>query len=270
MEETGNSSGIFAEMEELAAAIERDPASMAGSWATWRGGSFDEVQVDYGSGMGDYVVALAANNPKTLFVGVERELFCIVKAARKAIDAGLGNIAFSPSENRTLPELFAPGELARICICFPTPYPHARDAEKRLTYLDSLLEYRELLARGGRLFLKTDSATLFDFTLTQLDLAGYRIDWRTSDLRCEMPEDPQTGYERRTVARGAKILALEAEPIELAGEPVQTARLSLFDYLPEDLESLDYVPLDMERSVRNMIEARRRVEEGRRQREKRR
>ena len=85
-----------------------------------------------------------------------------------------------------------------------------------------------------------------------------------------MPEDPQTGYERRTVARGAKILALEAEPIELAGEPVQTARLSLFDYLPEDLESLDYVPLDMERSVRNMIEARRRVEEGRRQREKRR
>ncbi|MCR5845886.1 MAG: methyltransferase [bacterium] len=267
MEETTNSTGIFAEMEELAAAIERDPAGMAGSWARWRGGCFDEVRVDYGSGMGDYIVALAAGNPETLFVGVERELFCIVKAARKAIDAGLANVVFVPSENRTLAGLFAPCELSRIYINFPTPYPHARDADKRLTHLDNLLECRGLLAQGGQLFLKTDSVALFDFARAQLDLAGYRIGWQTSDLRVERPEDPQTGYERRTIARGAKILALEAEPTGLSGTPEQTAALSLFDYLPEDLESLDYVPLDMERSVRSAIDAKRRVEEGRRRRE---
>ena len=43
---------------------------------------------------------------------------------------------------------------------------------------------------------------------------------------------------------------------------------SLFDYLPEDLESLTYIPKDMQRSVQAAIEARARVAENRARRQK--
>lgn len=255
------------ELHGLRSVVEADPMSCRGSWARlcWPvtperpDGSFSEVRVDYGCGMGDYTVAAALREPDVLFVGVEREPVCIARAGAKALAAGARNVVFAPLDGSTLDLAFARDEVSVLHINFPTPYARKRDATKRMTHLRQLLCYRRILAPGGLLRLKTDSQPLRDFTLTQLALAGYHVDWSVDDVREALPDDPVTGYERRLVAKGATVYALQATPGPLPTHIEQTAALSLFDYLPEDLESMAYVPLGMERSVENLVHARRKI-----------
>ena len=225
------------------------------------------LHIDYGSGLGDYVVERALRDPDSLFVGVESEAFCIDIAWGKAREAGATNARFMQVGSHTaLDDLFIDGEAVEITLNFPTPHPHARDEEQRLTNREHLLACRRVLAPGGILRLKTDSQPLRDYTLLQLEAAGFVLEWSVDDIRDALPDDPVTGYEQRLSELGAPVLAFQAR---VGGKPSPEppdVSASLFDYLPDDLESLDYIPADMERSVRNLIEARQRVEEGRRRR----
>ncbi|NTU88586.1 MAG: hypothetical protein HGA54_01575 [Actinobacteria bacterium] len=128
-----------------------------------------------------------------------------------------------------------------------------------MTHLDQLMRYRHILASSGVIRFKTDSLPMRDFTLAQLGIAGYHLNWSVDDIREMLPDDPITGYERRLFNLGATVYALEAMPGPEPANIAQTAPLSLFDYLPDDLETMTYIPTDMERSVRNMIEARARI-----------
>lgn len=219
------------------------------------------LHIDYGSGLGDYVVERARRDPDGLFVGVECEAFCIDVAWGKAREACVPNARFvQVGEHTAIDELFIDGEAAEITLNFPTPHPRARDAERRLTGRRNLLACRRVLARGGVLRLKTDSRPLRDFTLLQLEAAGFVLEWSVDDIREMLPDDPETGYQRRLSELGAPVLALQAR---VGGEPSSEAPdvpASLYDYLPDDLESLDYIPADMERSVRNLMESRREIE----------
>lgn len=256
-----------AELNGLRRYIESSPASLAGRWASMcyplTSGNprrrFAEVRVDYGSGMGDYLVESAQREPDVLFVGMEKEPVCIAKAARKAARLELANAIFSPIDASRLSSMFGSGEVSVIHINFPTPYARKHDAAKRMTHLDQLMDYRRILAPDGVIRLKTDSQPLRDFTLTQFKLAGYQLHWCVDDVRQVLPDDPWTGYEKRLVAKGATVYALEAAPGPAPKHVEQTADLSLFDYLPEDLESMTYVPLGMERSVENLIHARAKI-----------
>lgn len=257
------------ELEGLAPYAELEPRCMRGRWSLRSGcpeGGWREVVLDYGSGMGDWCVQRAQREPQALFVGLEKEGFCVAKAAAKAREAQVPNAVFClVDEDLPLQDVFAPGELSLVRLNFPTPHPRARDAHRRMVHAEMLETYRLLLASGGRLQLKTDSKPLFDWTMTQLHLCGWQVAWSSGDAREALPDDPVTGYEHRLVEEGARIYALEARP---GGKPAsleQTAPQSLYDYLPDELESLDYVPVDMRRSVDAVIEARRRVEELREQ-----
>ena len=66
-------------------------------------------------------------------------------------------------------------------------------------------------------------------------------------------------YERRLSAQGAKVLAIEATPdparepdLDADGRVRQTMPLSLIDYLPYDLEHMDYIPHGMQGTVINL------------------
>ena len=114
------------------------------------------------------------------------------------------------------------------------------------------MAYRPLLAKGASLRLRTDSMPMHEFSLTQLELAGYELMWNTDDVRSLFPEEPWSGYEQKLVAQGASVYGFAA----VAGpEPEavhQTAPLSLVSYLPDDLENMAYVPHGMQGCVRNM------------------
>lgn len=291
-------------LSAVEASVERHPAAWRGRWKCWHAGTLSStaiepaaagsaataeaalaaasaapawrhVRVDLGCGKGHFAVGMAQRNPDTLYVGLDVETVCVMHGAENAQTAGVPNAVFGIDEDPHLARLFAPGEVDGVYLNFPAPFPKKKKAPFRLTYANRLLEYRSVLAPGATIRLKTDSDPFMQFTLTQLELAHYQVLWQTDDFFAFCAErnwqpDPETDYERRLVAKGARILALEAAPLPGPApkpeEIVQTTPMSLFDYLPEDLDTLDYIPLGMDGAVENMRnrhahEARRRNKE---------
>lgn len=252
-------------LERYADAIELEPAKLAGRWAEacapsigaedpGTGGTeparFGEVRLDLGCGKGAFLVEAARREPDVLFVGVDFEPVCIAYAAQAICESGLDNCVVAPGRGDEVPSFFAPGEVSLIYLNFPTPYPRKRDAGLRLVALERLLDYRGVLSDGGKVWLRTDSQPLRDFCRGQLALAGYRIVLDLDDERAAGIDVPSTYYEERLVAKGAKVLSLAAVPEGTTPEHVrQTEPLSLVDYLPEDLDDLDYLPYGMEWTV---------------------
>lgn len=254
-------------LERYGQVIELQPARYAGSWAeachplTGTGtGSFDHVHVDLGCGKGAFVVQAARADPQTLFVAIDAEPICIAYTAQHVMEAGLPNVVVVPALGSQITSIFGAGEVSRITLNFPTPFPRKKDAHKRLTILERLADYRQILVPDGTIAFRTDSLPLWEFSLTQFELAGYQLLWTSTDAHSDRPSDIVTEYEERLSAQGAKVLALEATPGPQPEHVEQTASLSLIDYLPQDLDELDYVPHGMQGSVTNLRNRQHRME----------
>ena len=165
--------------------------------------------------------------------------------------AGKGARSGAPAEI-DLSAVFAAGELSALLMNFPTPFPKKKKAHLRLTYLDRLMTYRPLLGQGAGIRLRTDSQPLRDFTLTQLELAGYEVTWRSEGVRAEFPDEPWSAYERKLTEQGACAFGIAACPGPAPERVEQTAPLSLVSYLPDNLDQLDYVPHGMQGCVENL------------------
>jgi tRNA (guanine-N7-)-methyltransferase len=194
----------------------------------------------------------AARNPDTLYVALDGEPICIAYTAQHVMEAGLSNVVVVPALGSQVTSIFGPGEVHAVTLNFPTPFPRKRDASKRLVILDRLLDYQQILASDGTVLLKTDSYPLWRFAQTQFALAGYQTLWLSEDARAERPDDVTTEYEQRLAAQGATVYAIEARPGGTPATLNQPISLSLVDYLPQDLESMDYVPHGMQGSVTNL------------------
>ena len=215
---------------------------------------WENVVVDLGCGKGERTVEMARLNPRTLYIGLDNDPVCTLQSAETAVAAGVSNAVFPMDMNPLVTQLFAPGEIARLELSYPTPFPNKKHAPHRLTTAERLLDYRSVLDEGGMLWLTTDSQPLFDYTLVQLDLAGYRIVRRSDDYRAAQADAPMGHYEQKTVAKGARVFALEAVPEGDAPDPaslVHNEAQSLYAYLPENLDELEYVPHGMEGAVEN-------------------
>ena len=254
-------------LEGCAQAVEPHPEARRGSWHAWASGSegescetlpdsrmpHDRVILDLGCGKGEYTVACAKLNTETLFVGLDVEGICVMRGAERALSEGVDNAVFVCADDPDLRTLFGPGELDGILINFPTPFPKKKKAHLRLTYVDRLMAYRDILALGASVRLRTDSLPLRDFSLTQLEIAGYELRWNSDDVRSMFPDEPLSAYEAKLTAQGAVVCGFEAVPANPAPEDiVQTAPLSLVSYLPENIEDLDYIPHGMQGCVANM------------------
>ncbi|MBQ6395520.1 MAG: methyltransferase domain-containing protein, partial [Atopobiaceae bacterium] len=250
-------------LERYADAIELMPASLAGRWAEacWPAGSmgrFAQVVLDLGCGKGAYAVELARRDPDMLVVGVDFEPICIAYSAQAAIEGCIRNAVFTPGSAELVPTIFAPGELSRIHINFPTPFPRKKDAHMRLVSLEHVLLYREVLADGGIIRFKTDSLPLWRFSRSRFELAGFELVDESEDARADDPDEPFTLYEERMGAKGAKAFAADWRKAELPeatallraesadGGRIGSDIVSLSDFLPKDLDELDYVPYGME------------------------
>ena len=194
---------------------------------------------------------MAQRHPEILFVGLDYEKPCIALAAKRAAELDLANVVFTLADAEDIRDLFGEAELDCIYLNFSTPHPRKKRAKERLTYVDELVKYRDVLSAEGCISLKTDSPPFFEFSLVQFDMAAYDVTWSTRDLRAEGLDTVSTEYEDRLVALGAKIHACRAVKADRPIDLEQRAHMSLFEYLPEDLDTLEYVPYGMEGAVFN-------------------
>lgn len=262
-------------LERYARAIELEPARWRGRWAEacfpaigapsldTPSRTYHEVRLDLGCGKGSFIVESARREPDVLFIGMDSEPVCIAYAAQLCCESGLHNVVLIPGDGRHIEDFFGAGELARIHLNFPTPFPRKRDANRRMACMERLMDFRSVITQDGAVELRTDSQPLFDFFLTQVPLAGYTLSWQSRNARAERPHEVASEYEQKLSAQGATVHTAVVIPGPAPSNPVQTAELSLAQYLPDtlnDLAALTYIPHGMQATVENLCNQTKRQE----------
>lgn len=137
--------------------------------------------------------------------GVPAETVGRAEATERA--GGLSNLRFMLTFVHSMEDLFDRGQVSGIYLNFSDPWPKARHAKRRLTHRDRLRDYARVLAPGGFIEVKTDNDDLYDFTLEELEAAGYRIEEQTRDLHASgfASRLITTEYEDKFSSRGKNI-----------------------------------------------------------------
>ena len=91
----------------------RRPEDLRGHWRELYPQA-KNLEVELGCGKGRFTAGTAKAQPDTLLIAVEKVPDAMVVAMERAMDEGLQNVFFIDADAARLPELFAPGEVARI------------------------------------------------------------------------------------------------------------------------------------------------------------
>ena len=186
-----------------------------GTW-TELFGNANPIHIEIGMGKGQFLLALAKRNPDINYVGIERYSSVLLRALEKFDTeeyAGLTNIRFICMNAMELPEVFALGEVARIYLNFSDPWPKARHARRRLTSTQFLAQYDKVLAPRGVVEFKTDNRPLFEFSIEQVEEAGWKLLCYTFDLHHDdvmNTGNVMTEYEEKFSSMGNPIHKLIA------------------------------------------------------------
>ena len=177
-------------------------------------GNGNPVQLEIGCGKGQFICALASQQPQTNFLAVEINENVIVQAAEKAQAASLSNVRFLRIDASHLGVLLKKDSVERIYLNFSCPFPKKRQQKRRLTHAHFLEIYRSFLVDGGEIRQKTDNATLFESSLCEFSKCGFVLDFVTLDLHHSgVEENVMTEYETRFTDLGQPIYALCARKV---------------------------------------------------------
>ena len=177
--------------------------------------------VEVGCGKGKFTAETAAANPDVLLIAVERCREAMVVAMEKAKSMGLTNVFFIDMDVEKIEEIFAPGEIDRLFINFPDPWPRKKNAKRRLTHRGFLDKYCRVVKEGGEIHFKTDNAPLFEFSVEEFDACGLQVNNLTRDLHANGIVGIMTGYEEKFHALGTPINRCEVvcQPFDLSKVP---------------------------------------------------
>jgi tRNA (guanine-N7-)-methyltransferase len=175
-------------------------------------GNDNPIYAEFGMGKGDFVTHMAILHPNINFIGVDRKDELLDLTLRKALKKEAPNLKLLMLDVEEMNEVFMPGELSRIFLNFSDPWPKSRHARRRLTYRTFLDKYQQCLVPYGEVHFKTDSESLFEFSLNSFSEAGWRMRHITLNLHESeyLEGNVMTEYERKFVERGMKIYRLEA------------------------------------------------------------
>ncbi len=189
-----------------------NPSDLKGNWNMLFENK-NPIRIEIGMGKGQFIMALARQNPDINYIGIERYTSVLFRALQKMEENPLHNLRFLCEDAIRLPEFFAPQEIDRIYLNFSDPWPKDRHAKRRLTSKPFLQCYQQILSPSGQIEFKTDNRNLFDFSLEEIQDAGWTIHAHTFHLH----DDPLmnegnilTEYEEKFSSLGNPIFKLIA------------------------------------------------------------
>lgn len=209
-----NIPGADAFIQNHPAAV-KDGAKNRGNWKNIFGNDFP-IHMEIGMGKGQFLLTLAKQNPKINYIGIERYSSVLQRALEKydseEFDAP-ENVRFICMDAFVLSEIFAPNEVEKIYLNFSDPWPKARHARRRLTSTRFLEQYEKVLQEGGMVEFKTDNRGLFEFSLEQVQEAGWNLLAHSFDLHHDEELNKgnvMTEYEEKFSSMGNPIHKLIA------------------------------------------------------------
>ena len=165
--------------------------------------------LELGCGQADYTINLAKLHPDRNFIGIDRKPNRLWNASKNAEEEELKNVAILISYVEKLGDVFTEIKADEIWITFPDPYPFRRSMKKRLTNPLFLEIYKKILIPGGKVHLKTDADSLYEYTLEMIKENNLKLIKAVNDLysssNLSEEEKIQTKYEKMHLSEGKKI-----------------------------------------------------------------
>ncbi len=177
--------------------------------------------MEIGCGMGESLLAMAADHPGNDYLAVEVYRPGVGTLLRRLADAGLENVRILNEDAvAVLAHMIAPAALDGVYLFFPDPWPKKRHHKRRIVQPAFLRLVHSRLRPGGSLHMVTDWEDYAGHMLAAVAQAG---GWRNvAGEGCFSPRPawrPLTKYEQRARRLGHAVfeLALVAEEREVAG-----------------------------------------------------
>lgn len=210
--------GIRETIERQGDLVVMNPAEWKGRWSEWFGND-KPIHVELGMGKGKFISEMSRLYPEYNFIGVDMYDELIRRASEKARGAAEQedgsapeNLALALFNIERIESVFAEAELSRIYLNFSDPWPKKKHARRRLTHPGFIKEYVRLLDERGELHFKTDSRSLFEFSLNSFVDMNIRLRSISLDLHKDgpAPNNVMTEYESKFYEQNMPIYRLEA------------------------------------------------------------
>ena len=167
----------------------------------------NSLNLEIGTGKGDFIKELARLNPDKNYIGVEKYSTVLAIAAKKIKnEEDIKNVRLMCYDAGEIELVFNYETLDCIYLNFSDPWPKARHAKRRLTYKTFLDKYYDLLKKGGKIIMKTDNLGLFEYSLESIKEHGkFKLVEYTFDYEFDSLNDGMSEYERKFREIGTKI-----------------------------------------------------------------
>ena len=175
-------------------------------------GNDKPIYIEIGMGKGQFILEMARQNPDKNFIGIEKYSSVLVRAIQKCDEFEGDNLRFIRMDAENITEVFGPKEIDGIYLNFSDPWPKDRHAKRRLTYRGYWKLYGEILKPEGTVTFKTDNRPLFDFSVEEVQEAGWNLISANYDLHHspDVEGNVMTEYEAKFSAKGNPIHRLIA------------------------------------------------------------
>ncbi|AFH59750.1 tRNA (guanosine(46)-N7)-methyltransferase TrmB [Paenibacillus caseinilyticus] len=209
--------GIKEALEAQPELVVLEPEMYKGKWSEAFGND-RPIHVEFGMGKGRFISQLSALNPEINYIGVDMYDELIRRGSEKAKESreehggDLSNLRLVRFNIEHIENMFEAGEIERIYLNFSDPWPKKRHARRRLTHAGFVNKYRVILNERGEIHFKTDSRSLFEFSLNSFCDLGIRLRNISLDLHAEglRTDLVMTEYETKFSGKGMPIFRLEA------------------------------------------------------------
>jgi tRNA (guanine-N7-)-methyltransferase len=206
--------GIREEIERQQELIVLDPKDLKGRWSEVFGNG-QPIHAELGMGKGRFISEMSLKHPDINFIGIDMYDELIRKSSEKARAAhgkereveAIANLRLLLFNIEHIEDAFADGELERIYLNFSDPWPKKKHARRRLTHHGFVEKYIQILNDKGEIHLKTDSQSLFEFSLNSFADMGLRMRNISLHLHAEgiHPDHVMTEYETKFADKGMNI-----------------------------------------------------------------
>jgi tRNA (guanine-N7-)-methyltransferase len=162
------------------------------------------VVLEIGFGGGEHLVAGAASQPGTGFIGCEPFINGVAKLMAAIEAGGLTNIRIHDGDAVALMRRLPAGSLTRVDLLYPDPWPKRRHHKRRFVADERIAEIARVLRPGGEFRFATDIDDYAAWTLARMARSP-DFTWaaeRADDWRRPWAGWPGTRYERKAIREG--------------------------------------------------------------------
>lgn len=190
--------------------IPNEPKKLKGHWQE-RFKNSNPIQIEIGTGKGQFIVGMAKAHPEINYIGIEMQLSVVSLALDKLIAEELPNLQLLHVDGSDLTDYFTENEVDQIYLNFSDPWPKKKHEKRRLTFKTFLAIDEEILKPNGEIHFKTDNQGLFEYSLSSFSKYGMVIEQVWLDLhQSDYQGNIMTEYEEKFSNKGQPIYRVEA------------------------------------------------------------